>query len=166
MNPEIAPGLNREMLANNQIIVFKPKAIYSSVLISWMDEALRLLRTWPDNAPYLVMHDLSSRGVALVYGFSNNHDLFNLGVTEDGRQQVQDLLQGRPHLRGRLAIVLSPRLSGKFVNRQAQQPIQQNAQIESRIFLDREAGLTWLQEGLVPLASTAPSSDHPTPPQS
>ena len=150
MNPEIAPGLHREMLANNQIIVFKPKAIYSSVLLSWMDEAVRTLQNWPDSAPYLVMHDLSSRGVALVYGFSNNHDLFNLGVTEDGRHKVQELLQARPNLRGRLAIVLSSRLSGRFVNRQAQQPLQETTQIESRIFLDRDAALAWLQEALSP----------------
>lgn len=159
MNPEIAPGLHREMLADNRIVVFKPKAIYSSVLISWMDEALRLIKNWPENVPYLVMHDLSSRGVALVYGFSNNHDLFNLGVTEDGRQKMQEVLRTRPALRGRLAIVLSSRLSGRFVNRQAQQPLEDSPQIESRIFLDREAGLAWLQEGL-----QAPSAQA-NPPQ-
>lgn len=158
MNPEIAPGLYREMLANNQIIVFKPKAIYSSVMSSWTDEALRSLQAWPDELPYLVMHDLSSRGVALVYGFSNNHDLFNLGVTEEGRNKVQALIESRPKLQGRLAIVLSSRLSGRFVNRQAQQPLQENTQIESRIFLDRDAALAWLQEGLAEVPNIPPAT--------
>lgn len=146
------PSLGIEWLEERRIVVFKPEAIYSAVLSTWTEEVLRTLTSWPDDRPCLVMYDLSARGVGLMYSFAHNHDLFHLGVTLEGKFKVAELLKQRSTLQGRLAIVLSARLSGKFVNRNAIQAIRAQAvpapqppsAIESRTFLDREGAMQWL----------------------
>jgi hypothetical protein len=160
------PSLGIDWLEDRRIVVFKPEAIYSAVLSTWAEEVLRTLSAWPDERPCLVMYDLSARGVGLMYSFAHNHDLFHLGVTLEGKVNVAELLQQRPALQGRLAIVLSARLSGKFVNRNAIQAIRAQAipthptsGIESRTYLDRESALLWLRAGLTtPDGNTLPTA--------
>jgi hypothetical protein len=112
----------------------------------WSECVINVLNEWSDDQPYLAMHDLTRPKVSIPYLLLTNYDIFNVGVTSQGLQQVKQLLKTRPNMRLRCALALPDSLSGKITASRGKEVGAGEFDVEYRMFFERDAALEWLSQ--------------------
>ncbi len=142
----VIPGLTVELLEDSAIIAYTLSSAQTTTISAWSDLAVKKLKTWPQDRPYLALHDLSSPGVGLLYLTAVEFDPFNIGVTPGGRRAVHDLLAARPGWSVVLALVVSSSMSGRLTRLRIADMVGDTSRITSRAFFKRSAALDWLMQ--------------------
>jgi len=142
---EIATGITREWLYEGRIVSYTANSVSVASVNAWSDTALETLETWPEDQPYLAMHDVSQPGIGLLFLTAVESDIFNIGVVPSARQRVQEIVDSRPDWQLALAIVVSASLSGRMTKLLFQQA-QPGSRIQVKAFFHRSAALKWLDE--------------------
>lgn len=137
------PGISREWVLDNQVIVYTLHSPQMATLAAWSEEALATLNAWPKDKPYLAVHNISQAGLGLLYCSAVEQDIFNIGVLPQARKQVNAILAANPDWQVALGLVVSGSVTGhlaKILYRQ----LTHETQIQSKAFLYSDLALNWL----------------------
>lgn len=143
----VFPGMDQGWFFDRKIVVYRLTTVSRNILRDWSELVMETIKSWPDDYPYLAMHDLAATGVSLQYAVSVSFETSNTGVLPEYRQQVYSILNSRSTLGNRVALtfnlMLSGRLSKTLVKMQRigltnPQPVQYQA------FYDQVDAVQWL----------------------
>lgn len=142
----IFPGLVREWFFDRKIVVYRLTAVSRNVLRDWSELVLETIENWPEDDPYLAVHDLVAPGVSLQYAVSVSFETSNVGVLPDYRRRAYELLEAREITGNRVALSFNLALSGRATKTLAdtQRFSGLNSVIEYRAFYDQMHALAWL----------------------
>jgi len=144
---EIIAGVTRTYSHDTRIVIYSVSSLGVTTLKSWSDDILANLEHWPQEYDsYLVVYDLSDHGVSLPFLVLTGYNIYNPGITSAGQKRLDALLQARPGLMLKLALVLSPSLSGDMALNRGRQPATAQSQVECQVYFDQAAAVTWLEQ--------------------
>lgn len=147
---EVKPGIIREWFCERRIIGYKITTISQALLNDWKLLILDHLHDWDKSRPYLALHDISAKGVAVQYATLANFELMNIGVTAAGRDEVNELFDQNPEFSARVAICFNMSVSGQISQVVMERIKGQHDSIQYKAFFSRDKALNWLFEGIAP----------------
>ncbi len=121
----IAPGITREWIANNQIVVFTMATVARSSIDALLNHVKQLMIEWPADRPYLALYHVA--------------DTTN-GPTPYIRERFRDVQTWRPDLKAHIALVATRNFQGKLIQIYAR---TRGAVVQ--MFFSRDEGLAWLK---------------------
>ena len=137
------PGISREWVAEERVIVYTLQSPQMTTLAAWSEDALATFEAWPKDMPYLAVHNISQSGLGLLYCAAVENDIFNIGVLPQARKRVSATLAAHPGWPVALGVVVSGSLTGhlaKILYRQN----NQEAPFQTKAFLYRDMAVNWL----------------------
>ena len=90
------------------------------------------------------MYDLSSEGVAVPFLILTRYNVYRVGITTSGQKRVESILEARPRLKVKLALVLPESLSGDMAMRRGRPSGNAQPQIEYKVYFDQPGAISWL----------------------
>jgi hypothetical protein len=130
---ELGHGLKRQWLHEGRILTLTiPPEAARAVSDAWAEATLAAMAEWPNERPFLALHDFS------VSGFSRY-----------GSAKADEVVKAiPPHLQGRVALVVTNNVFGNMirVGSRGMMLFMTKQRLESRFFTNRDAALTWLEE--------------------
>jgi hypothetical protein len=144
----ITPGLAVEWLFQQQIVVYRVTSISIKLLEIWTETTVQIIDRWPKDKPYRALHDLSAKGVGISYSVQVQYELLNLGITKQGRQQVEHILGQRLDFTAQIALLFNSSFSGNVGQVFANLNKNYLPTIQYKAFFDQEAALEWLSAGI------------------
>jgi|SRR5664279_1902746 len=146
---ELGSGITRTFSHDGRIIIYTVSSLGVATLKNWSDDVIANLEHWPQEYDsYLTVYDLSSHGVSLPFLILTGYNIYNLGVTTAGQKRVDLLLQSRPGLQIKLALVLSSSLSGDMAVTRGRQRAADQPPIEYQVYFDQADARVWLEQFL------------------
>jgi DNA-binding CsgD family transcriptional regulator len=139
----ISDHVTCEYLDDSGILLYKTTSASFKELKCWQQSVLRQVGKWNSTLPLLLMYDLTQRGVSIPYSVLNNYNLFNVGVTPDGRQEIDRLLRENRSLHIRLAILVPESVSGEISKRLVSEP-ELHRNVSYRVFMALDEAKRWL----------------------
>ncbi|MCQ3932651.1 MAG: hypothetical protein DPW16_19550 [Chloroflexi bacterium] len=139
--------IEQNWLDDGRIVIYRLSSVMEKTWDEWGRMVMENLETWPDDQPYLAVHELNAKGVGLTYAHSNHYDVFKVAITPRNQQEFEEMLVSRPNLYVRLAIIVSRELSGQVIFKKAIQLQNEdpNARVIGKVFYDEDAGINWLR---------------------
>jgi hypothetical protein len=126
---QLPHGITREWMLDRRIVIYSGINTPRASVDSWFEAFKEDLLAWPADRPYLVVHDLTHKNVAL---------------TPYARKRAQDMIFLRPDLKGRSALIMrntfASHLIELFLRQQRQTPRIRH------VFYNREKAVAWLRE--------------------
>lgn len=145
----IRPGITCEWFSNRQIVAYKITAMSPTIINDWAALALKNLEAWPDDRPYLALHDLSEPGVSLQYATLVGFDTINMGIIPANRPHVDAIIKTKSGLIARVAMSFSLSLSGQINKVLADGKFNTDqSYVIYRAFYNRNKSLSWLTEAI------------------
>src|SRR5450432_4019882 len=142
---KISDAFTRTWYSNKHIVGYSFSRITPADLKTWSSTIIQTLEDWPIDQPYLALHDLSSRGVALPYLLGTNYQIFSIGVIETANETIRKMISQRPNFTARIAIFFNSAFSGNMGQVFAKtQRMPQDQKIQFNSFIDPESALAWL----------------------
>lgn len=142
------PGLRVDWYNNDDVISYKLTQVTVQLIDAWAEYVRDVLREWPDDKPYLAVHDLSQPGVSLQYAALVNFDMMNIGITADGRKLAESLFDAHDNWHARVAVNFNLSLSGQ-TNRTLMSFLDRDhPSIRYKSFYNRTKCLRWLTTGI------------------
>jgi hypothetical protein len=142
MLPEANLFLQNAWIADEQIRGFTIYSMNSQMMEEWSYEVLAALRHWPIEKPIRILFDLTHPNVSMSYFVLSKREVFNIGITEKGQNEVQRFIEAHPNRPIKLAVVLSNTMLGtlsKYVPRRYSEE-----SFDAKIFFSIESAQTWL----------------------
>lgn len=139
----ISTHVTCEYLDESGIFLYKITSASFKELRCWQQSVVHQVRTWNSTVPLLLIYDLTQRGVSIPYSVLNNYNIFNVGVTPDGRQEIDRLLRENRSLSIRLAILVPESVSGEISKRLVAEP-ETHRSISYRVFMKLDEAINWL----------------------
>ncbi len=125
---QLSQGVTREWLCDGQIVVYAVLDVRRESIDTWVDAFTTDLMNWPADQPFRVIHDFSAPGAV---------------TTPYARARAQEIVDVRPEIKGRAAVVLSASVFNSlihlFLNRQSNSTPRVR-----KTFMSREAAIAWL----------------------
>ena len=140
---EIAPGILRDTVLDDRVLVYRVQNVTMSGLSIWGDIATRTIQEWPKDRPYLVAHDLSHPGVGLLFSTAVGGDIFNMGVIPNAHKRVDEIIRANPNWQLAFAVVVSPSLSGRMAKLIFHRE-PSDLQVQEKAFFSLSSALEWL----------------------
>ena len=142
----VCTGLTREWYCDKRIAVYSVTSMTTGLVDCWATAASDLIEKWPEKQPYLAIHDLSAKGIALSYLVQVKYDVLNIGISVAGLQSVEKVIARRPGFQAKVAIVFGTNYSGNLgqVFASRDQKRKSNPAVEYKVFFTREQGFSWL----------------------
>jgi hypothetical protein len=125
---ELTPGLTRQWLIDEQIVVFKATAATRHVTDTWIGSVKDVMQKWPKNRPYLVIHDF------------RHH---NIAFTPYARSRAEELVRVPIGVPGYAAIIVPKSFVGQIIKLFMR--TQKSVGIENRLYFEFDEGLSWLK---------------------
>ncbi len=123
----LSPGLTREWLSG-RVVIYTLTDSRRETIDAWVAAFKADIANWPADRPFLVLHDFSIKGAI---------------STPYGRRRAQELVDARPDVKGRAAIVF-PRNALMITMIQLFLSQQRNPARQQHVFSTRELGIAWL----------------------
>jgi hypothetical protein len=136
--------LQRMWIEDQRIVLYKVSSPIRAVIDQWAALAVTTIETWHPSQPYLAIYDLSSPGVGFLMSRKTNFVLGLLGITNEGEEQVQDLLIQRPGFHSKVAVLLSQQHSGYVVSVLSTRRIPNLPDRQTSIFYELDKAVEWL----------------------
>jgi hypothetical protein len=128
---QLSRGVRREWLLDGRILVYVLTSSSRETADVWVETFKADIMRWPADRPFLVLHDLTAKTVA---------------ATPYAVWRAKEMVQARPDLAGRAALVLSNTITAHmaelFLRRQRQKPRLR------QVFYSRNKAVEWLMKGL------------------
>ncbi len=119
--------------------------IYSAnteMMQQWQESVLSNLRNWTAESTPRILFDLSYPNVSMSYFVLSHRELFNMGITTEGKKDFLAFLDQQPDREIKLAVVLSNTMLGALSNYIPTDYGRLN--LTPRIFFRRETAEQWL----------------------
>ena len=145
---EVSDDIMIEWLFDRRIVAYNIRTLTRASLQQWSEMVYECIEGWPDDQPYLALHDLSFRGVIMPYVTVFGKKALNIAVYPDAEERITALCRSKPNFRAKVALVISDQLSGHIGNIFAQNEMLATPKINVKynVFTSREAALEWLQD--------------------
>jgi DNA-binding CsgD family transcriptional regulator len=143
MITRISDHVTCESFNDSAIFLYKTTSSSFKELRLWRQAVLEQMRHWNLTMPLLLIYDLTHRGVSIPYAVLNNYNLFNVGVTPDGRKEADRLLRANQSLHIRLAMVVPESISGEISKRLASES-ETRGNVSYKIFMTLDEATSWL----------------------
>ncbi len=143
---EISAHIRRSWYAERCIVSYEILDISRAIVNEWANLTVETILSWPPDRPYLALHDISHRGVAMKY--SGLHlNIINPAITDEGKERLFNLIKENTSFRGYIAPLVSIHFSGYFTRVLTAKELQRQSipNIQHKIFTEREAALRWLE---------------------
>lgn len=137
-------GLSVDWYLAGEVVVYKLDAVSLEIVNQWAELVQKILQDWPQDKPYLAVHDLSQAGVSLQFASLVNFDMLNLGITMGGRLLAEEQFNKRPDWLGRIAINFNLSLSGQTNRTLLSYLNPEHPRIHYKAFYSRTKCLRWL----------------------
>jgi hypothetical protein len=137
--------VTRDWIDDNRIVLFRLHAATASAINHWSETALQTLQDWPQDRPYLALHDLSQPGIGLLYMMAVQYDVFNIGITPDGRKCAASMIRARPDWLLSLALVVSYSLTGRMAKLRVFQTDTEDFHLQTKVFFNLRSAEEWLR---------------------
>ncbi len=147
----ISAHIRRSWYAEGRIVAYEILDISRVIVNEWSNLTIETIRSWPPGQPYLALHDISHRGVAMKY--SGLHlNIINPAITDEGKQRLFELLKDDVYFHGYIAPLVSVHFSGYFTRVLTAKELQRHStpNMQHKIFTEREAALRWLEGAIRP----------------
>lgn len=147
---------------DHEIVVYRLNAINRSILDQWASIILSTLQAWPADKPYMAIHDLSARQVALSFSNFVRQNSSLITPKLDDQAAVQEIINSRPNFRARVATVFNDEFSGHLGHLLISRKLPNTSMIMGETFVSVADALAWLRPQLVTTKPTAkPSRELP-----
>jgi DNA-binding CsgD family transcriptional regulator len=143
MMTRISNHVTCEYLEDSGIYLYKTTNASFKELKHWQRSVIDQVRKWNSILPLLLIYDLTQRGVSIPYSVLNNYNIFNVGVTPDGREEIDRLLRENRSLHIRLAVIVPESVSGEISKRLVSEP-ETRRNIAYRVFMKLDEATAWL----------------------
>lgn len=135
--------LNSDWSDDNRILQYAIYSANTSMMQQWRESVLSHLHAWSKDDSPRFLFDLSYPNVSMSYFVLSHRELFNMGITSDGKSQFLTFLDAHPDTDVKLAVVLSSTMLGALSNYIPTNYGRHN--FIPRIFFSREIAEDWLQ---------------------
>jgi hypothetical protein len=125
---QLTAGITREWILDRRIVIYAGINLSRAAIDSWYEAFKADIMAWPVDRPYLVVHDLTHKNVAL---------------TPYARKRAQDMVYLRPDVKGRSALIMRNTFASHLIDMFLRQ--QRNTPRERRVFYTREKAIEWLK---------------------
>jgi len=142
----IVPGLDLHWHLDRSIVQYVITKVSPHVLNQWSDIVIRNLKNWPEQTPYLALHDLSNRGVGIAYATQVQFDILNLAIRPAARDKAEDLIANQEGMKATVALLFNSFHSGYVGQTFARLSGSKLSLVKYEAFYDRVAALDWLKE--------------------
>jgi hypothetical protein len=146
---EVSPSLHRIWYANRRIVAYELFDISQTIANEWASLAIETIHAWPSGQPYLALHNISQRGIAMKAGWLHA-SLTHPAITDFGKKRLFLNPADEADFVGRIAVVVSLQNSGNFarvlVNQRSTRQLTDF--LKHKFFSEKEAALHWLSNGL------------------
>jgi hypothetical protein len=139
---KVSRYITREMVKDNQIVVYTLTSMSLDILLQWSKDIQTVLTQWPDNLPYLALHDLSESGVSMPFLILSGRNIYSPDPSPSGQEHVNNFLDAYPDREICLALVLSSSASGRLTKRYGTSASE--SRIKYKVFMNRDSALSWL----------------------
>lgn len=147
-NNEVFAGLELEWLFQRQVVVYRLTAVTTETVNRWVDLVEKTILAWPEDKPYLAIHDVSERGVSLQYAVLVSYAYMNIGVTPAGLKRISTIFEQDPNRYARVAIIFNSSLSGRIGKTLTHGESSADPRIEYSAFYNQEMALKWLSSSI------------------
>lgn len=135
--------LQQDWSKDRRILNYTVYSINSAMMQRWSEDVLTALRNPdPDNDPR-ILFDLSYPNTSMSYFVLSHREMFNAGITREGKDQFLSYLDKYPQRTVKLAVVLSSTMLGALSKYVPDDYDKLN--YSARIFFDREPAEDWLR---------------------
>ena len=140
------PGLLCNWFYDREIIVYQPDLVALNDIDRWADIVGNHLKNWPEDQPYLALHDISNPKIGLAYLTMVKYDVFNIGITSTGWEYVKQIIESRPSFTARIALLFSLSQSGHLIQTLTYQRKHNvsHLNIEYEAFFSQRDAFDWL----------------------
>jgi hypothetical protein len=125
---QLSSGITREWILDRRIVIYAGVNPARAAIDTWYDAFKTDILAWPADRPYLVLHDLTNKNVAL---------------TPYARKRAQDMIYLRPELKGHSALLLRNTFASHLIDLFLRQ--QRQTARERHVFYSREKAIDWLK---------------------
>ena len=141
-------GLDLYWYSDRRIVKYVISAVNATLLDTWSQAVIDILKEWPDGQPYLALHDLSDRGVSMSYAAQVKFNMLNLAIRTNAIDKVKQILDKKQEFNARVALLFNSYHSGyvgQFMARQGRNPL---LNVDYDMFYEEAGAFQWLSEGL------------------
>lgn len=145
----ISPSIERSWYASGRIVAYKMLDISVAIAQEWAELVVQTIHEWNPHQPYLALHDVAYRGVAMKYaGLGLN--MVNPAITNEGRARLAPVLECESGVGGRIALLMSLHFSGYVTRVLAAKEMQKRhaGNMQYRVYTEQTAALAWLAAAL------------------
>lgn len=135
--------LQSDWTKDKTTLCYTPHRVNQDIMKQWSDDVLTVLRHREDDSPPRFLFDLTQANVSMSYYVMCHRELFNLGVTTEGREYFLKYLDTYPDIHVKLAVVLSNTMLAALSTRLPSDYDRLN--FTARIFFKREAAEQWVK---------------------
>ncbi|MEO1287513.1 MAG: FHA domain-containing protein [Chloroflexota bacterium] len=104
--------LKTEWSDDQKILRYLVYTANTSVMEQWRESVMSHLRNWQGDDTPRILFDLSYPNVSMSYFVLSHRELFNMGITPDGKHEFLSYLDKTPDKDVKLAVVLSNTMLG------------------------------------------------------
>lgn len=142
---EVSSHIHRCWYASRRIVAYEIFDISPDILQEWAELAVKTIQAWDVGQPYLALHDISRRGVAMKYSGLHTNSI-NPAITEDGKARLFPTPEDEANFQGRIALLVSLQFSGYLTRVLAATAVRQQCSenFQRRVFTEKIPALRWL----------------------
>jgi hypothetical protein len=141
----VAAGIHQDWLLKDRISVYTITEIGVASFVALSEDIIQVIEEkLVHSSNFGVFFDITAPGVGIPFLALTSQNIFDIGLTNIGRQKVRTLLQKHPEFRIYLAISVSTNLSGKITSGRAANA-DRTENIVPHLFYDRDSALSWLE---------------------
>jgi|SRR5579859_4828307 len=133
-------GVSREAVEGG-VVVYSLKTTLWGPIKTWLEGVVASLENWPVEEPCRLLYDFTEISLFSVRGGSVSGCDFNtLGLSPENNERIDKILEAKPKLQIRLAIIVNPTMSAKVTKLLGIHP----SKYRLKHFTTREKGVEWL----------------------
>ena len=135
--------LQSDWTADHSILKYSIYTVNQQMMEQWNKDVLTALRHWDNSKQPRLLFDLTHPNVSMSYYVMCHRELYNVGITPDGKDYFLKYLDSNPSVKVKLAVVLSNTLLSALSKRLP--PDYKKPNFSARIFFKHDAAEQWLR---------------------
>lgn len=139
------PGIECAWFFDKRIVSYRLTAVSPDVVKNWSKLILEVMEEWDKRLPYLALHNLSNPGIALHFATLVEFDFMNIGITEAGREAVENLLDQHPDFEVYVATCFNIALSGRMGKMLMDRTLTFDRRIHTKSYYHQGKSFDWLK---------------------
>lgn len=127
---------------DDKILQYTIYSLNSEMMQQWSEDILTAIRHWDMSSQPRILFDLSYPNIGMSYFVMSQREIFNVGITRNGKDYFLKFLESNPKTHIKLAVVLSNTMLGALSKYVPSNYEKDN--FRGKIFFERDAAEDWL----------------------